>query len=110
MERKSKIYKYYAIKRGASFIIQRSFTGICKSLCTLTVPKLPSSPNYLDTGAVNKGITIVKVCYTGGEVAGILPKALFNQKVVNLVYAVEDHCVRLTPPQKKIVKELLLNQ
>lgn len=109
MERKPKIYRYYAIKQGNSVLIRRSFSEITKIRCTLTVPRMLESPTTLDDGMPNKGIKISQVCYTGGEVAGILPRVLFNQKVTDLRYAEEGSCLRLTPTQKKTVKDLLEN-
>jgi hypothetical protein len=112
MERKPKIYRYYAIKQSIySVVIQRSFTQITKVKCTLTVPRLLDSPATLDDGTPNKGIKISQVCYTGGEIVGTMSSALFTQKVGPILKYLEyGSCVRLTSEQKKIVKELLLNQ
>lgn len=110
MERKPRIYRYYAIKQGSSVLIRRSFTPITRVHCTVTVPRMPTSPAYLDDGTPNKGIKISQVCYTGGEIVGSITLRLFEQKVTTLRYVEQQHCVRLTPEQKKIVKDLLTNQ
>lgn len=107
MERKPRIYRYYAMKDINSVVIRRSFTPISRVRCTVTIPKMPNSPNYLDDGSINTGVKISQVCYTGGEIVAILPLQLFEQKVVSLRHVTQGHCIRLTPDLKKIVKELL---
>lgn len=97
--------KWYGIRKGHWLLIKEAKTLPKMIKSKIVIPRLPTSPSRDMDGEYNYGYTFSQIDWEGGELIGIIPYSLFENKTDK--YVSRNTCVELKLQVKSTVKRIL---